>query len=111
MITIIQTAFIFFASVMIYFALLHYKKRELTNIDMFVWFIIWILAILLVIFPDIIRKFSQTFLYTRLFDLAVVAGLAFIMVLVSKAYLRTRQLEKKLEQIIRKDALKNGRKK
>jgi|GEM_PF-2098627 len=105
MIIIIQLLFIFFAIAMIYIALIHFKKRELTNTDMFVWFLVWIFAILLVVFPDFLRSFSQTFMFARLFDLVVVFGFVFVVVIVSKAYLRTRQLERKLEKIIRNDAL------
>ncbi len=98
------TGFIF-SLLMIYFAMVHYKKGSLNGMEMAVWFTIWILVILAVIFPEILRTYSETFAVSRLFDLLVVGGFIVVIFLVSSSYIRTKNTEKKIEEIIRKDAL------
>jgi hypothetical protein len=90
---------------MIYFAVIHYKKGTLNGGEIFLWVLIWLFAIFAVIFPDILRIFSRTILFTRLFDLMVFGGFFMVIVLAAKSYITTKKLEKKLEEIIRKDAL------
>jgi hypothetical protein len=39
----------------------------------------------------------------------VIGGFVFVISLVSSAYLRTKKMEKKLEELIRRDALKKAK--
>ncbi len=111
MIVVLQFLGVAFALAMIYFALLNYRRGELNTTEIFLWFVIWVAAIIVVVFPDFLRVFSQTFLFARLFDLLVVGALLVVVVMVSKAYLATRRMEKKLEKYVRKEALKNVKEK
>lgn len=105
MIAILQFLAVIFSLVMIYFALLNYRRRELSGSEMLIWFAIWVAAILVVVFPDLLRVFAKTFLFARLFDLLVVGALTVIVVMVSRAYMTTKRMEKKLEKYVRKEAL------
>ena len=110
MIVVLQFVAIIFALSMIYFALLHYRRGELVGFEIFIWLLIWIAAIIVVAFPDILRTFARTFLFARLFDLIVIGALLFVVVLASRAYIATKRMEKKLEDYVRKEALKNVKK-
>lgn len=107
----IQIIAILFAFTMIYFAVLSFKKKDLNRSEFFSWIVLWIIAIVVVIFPELLRKFSMTFLVTRVFDLLTIGGFILVITMVSATYLRARKNEKRLEEIVRRDALKNAKKK
>lgn len=110
----LQLAAIVFALIMIYFAYLHYSRGELNGMEILSWLIIWVITIGIVVFPELLKTFAQTFAISRVFDLMVVGGFIVVISLVYMAYVRTKKLEKKLEDYVRKEALfgieKNKRK-
>lgn len=105
----LQIIALFFAFSMIYFAILGYKRKDLGRSEIISWATLWGVAIVVVIFPELLRKFSMTFLVTRVFDLMVMGGFVLVISMVGSTYLRTRRNERKLEDLVRKDALKNAK--
>jgi len=103
----LQITAIIFSLVMIYFAVIHYKKGQLNGVEVLSWIIIWVTAIFIVAFPEILRTYAKTFFVTRVFDLMVLGGFILVISLVSAAYLKSKRNEKKLEELIRKIALKD----
>jgi hypothetical protein len=96
---------------MVYVAALHFKRKEISKIEFTSWMVMWAAAIVVIIFPEILRRFASTFLVTRVFDLMVIGGFVLVISLVSSAYLRTKKMEKKLEDMVRSDAIKQSKKK
>lgn len=107
----LQIIALLFAFAMIYFALLHRRRGELDRSEIFSWVVIWLGVILVIVFPEILRKFAQTFFITRLFDLMVVGGFVLVITMVARTYVSTKRMEKKLEDYVRREALKNVKKK
>ncbi len=107
----LQIIAILFALVMIYFALLHYRRGELDRTEIISWVVVWMATIVIVVFPELLRRFAQAFFITRLFDLMVVGGFVLVIAMVARTYVGTRKMEKKLEDYIRRKALKNVKKK
>jgi hypothetical protein len=107
----LQIIGLLFAFCMIYFAILSYKRGELNGMEIASWLTMWALAIVIVVFPELLRPYAMTFLVTRVFDLMVLGGFIVVISIVSGAYIRTKKNEKKLEDLVRKVALKNDRKK
>jgi hypothetical protein len=105
MIFLFQITAVVFALIMIYFALLNYRRRELSNLEFYFWVIIWTAAIFIVMFPDLVKGFAKTFLFTRVFDMMVVAGFILVITMVSISYVRTKRMKKKLDEYVRKEAL------
>lgn len=95
-----------FSLIMIYFAYVNFRKKEINRVEFLTWFIAWALAMVIVIFPDTLRKVAQTFLISRLLDLLIAGGFLLVIVMVSIAYLRTKKNEKMIEDLIRREALK-----
>jgi hypothetical protein len=106
----LQIIALLFAFSMVYFAVLHYKRREISKTEITSWLIMWIVAIIVIIFPELLRSFASTFLVTRVFDLMVIGGFILVISIVSVAYIRTKKLEKKLEELVRKEALDKKKK-
>ncbi len=107
----LQIIAIIFAFLMIYFAILHRRRGELDRIEIISWVTIWMVTIFIVIFPEILRTFAKTFFITRLFDLMIVGGFVLVIVMVTRAYVSTKRTEKKLEEYVRDEALRDVKKK
>ncbi len=107
----LQIIAILFAFAMIYFAVLHRRRGELDRMEILLWIIIWIATIVIVVFPELLRKLAQTFFITRLFDFMVVGGFVLVIAMVARTYVGTKRMEKKLEDYVRREALKNVKKK
>ena len=99
---------IVFSFSMIYFAVLHFKKGEISIIEILIWIFAWIFAIVATIFPDILKIFARTFLFARLFDMMVVGSILLVIAMTARTYLTTRKLENKIEKIVRDDAIRNA---
>ena len=102
----LQITAILYALTMIYFATLNFKRKEIEATELVSWVLIWIVTIFGVIFPNILRNFAQKFSVTRLFDLMVVGGFILVISMASFVYIKIKRLEKKLEEMVRKDAIK-----
>lgn len=102
----LQIIALVFALIMIYFAYLHYRKGDINRGEMLFWSISWIGAIFIITFPSIFGAFAQTIAISRAFDLAVVGGFILVIPLVYSAYVRTKRLERKFEELIRKESLR-----
>ena len=107
----LQFIAIAFSLIMIYFAYVNYRKNEINRVEFTVSLVAWTLAIVIVIFPDTLRKVAQTFSISRLLDLLIAGGFLLVIIMVSIAYIRTKRIEKKIEDLVRKEALKDIKKK
>ncbi len=107
----LQIIAIIFAFLMIYLAILHRRRGEIDRTEIISWVTIWIVTIFIVIFPEILRTFAKTIFITRLFDLMVVGGFVLVIAMVTRTYVSTKRMEKKLEDYVRQEALKNVKKK
>lgn len=103
----LQIIGLIFAFSMIYFAVLHYKRKEIGKYEIISWIVVWTGVAVVVIFPELLRRFATTFFVSRVFDLMVVGGFVLVISMTTSAYLRTKKLEKKLEEIVRREAIKN----
>lgn len=106
----LQIIGILFSLIMVYFALLHYKKGHLNGMEISSWIIIWVLVIFVVIFPEVVRIYANSFAVSRVLDLLIAGAFVVVFVMVSSAYIRVSQLEKRIEELVRKLALKEKKK-
>ena len=102
----LQVIALLFAFSMIYIAVLHYKRGEINGLEISSWLIMWTVAIVVIIFPELLKTFASTFLVTRVFDLMVIGGFILVISMVSSAYVKTKRNEKRLEELVRKLSLK-----
>ena len=103
----LQIIALLFSFSMVYFAVLHFKRGEIGKVEFASWLIMWTVAIIVIVFPELLRSFAKTFLVTRVFDLMVIGGFIVVISMVATAYVRTKQMEKKLEDLVRREALKS----
>ncbi len=102
----LQIIALLFGLIMIYFAYLHYRRGEINILEISFWVLGWIGAIFIAMFPEIFRTFSATIAISRAFDLAMIGGFILITPLVYMSYVRTKKIERKLEELVREEAKK-----
>jgi hypothetical protein len=103
----LQFIAVLFALIMVYLAYVNFKRREISRAEVAIWVLAWAVAVSMVLFPNTLRGIAQTFFISRLLDLMILGGFVLVIIMVAMAYVRTRRIEKKLEDLIRKEALKN----
>jgi hypothetical protein len=74
--------------------------------EVIVMFAAWLGAILIILMPNLFDFFSRKIAVSRSFDLAVIGGFVFVIPLVYLSYIRTRRIEKKIEDFVRKEVLR-----
>lgn len=102
----LQVIAIIFSLIMIYFAYLHYSRGELNGLEVLAWLVIWIVTIGIIIFPEVLQTFARSIAIARVFDLMVIGGFIFVIPIIYLSYIRTKRIEKKIEDLVRKEALK-----
>lgn len=106
MIIALQITGFIFSLIMIYIALIHYKKGNLSGMEIAIWMTVWSVVIVSVAFPDILRTYTMAFAVTRLFDALVMGGFILVITMAVVSYIKVKNLEKKVEELVRKQALK-----
>ena len=107
----LQILAVVFALVMVYFAYVNFKRKEINKVEIIIWSFAWASASFMVLFPDIVRGYVRTFFISRLLDVLIMGGFALVISMVAIAYVRTKRIEKKLERFIRQESLKKFNKK
>jgi len=107
----IQIAGLLFALFMIYYSFLHYKREEFTVKEFGFWILVWIIFIIITLFPFILNPIRTTFGFFRTLDLLVISGFLFLIVITYHTYIITRKNQKRIEIIVREIAIKRNKEK
>jgi hypothetical protein len=105
--SIFQLGAMLFAIFMLYVVYLHHKRGALSFLEASFWYSLWALFILLSMFPDLLLGIAGALRFSRVFDLLVVVGMMVISVVVFLTYFSQKASMKKIEEFIRKLAIKN----
>lgn len=102
---------IIFLLVMIYLTYVEYKKSRLTQSTFAVWLFFWLLAILLVIFQPYVNSIISDINIVRVLDLYMILGFMFLFAVIFYLFVIVKNAEKRVEEVVRKVALMNIKKK
>lgn len=105
----IQIIAILFALFMLYITFLHNKKGEIKNSTFLLWFVLWILFIILTLFSQILRPLVKPLQVFRLLDLLMIGAFIIITFISFENQVKNRRIEKKIEDLVRKETLKSIR--
>ena len=100
--SIFQILAALFALFMLYWVRSNHKRKNLSTVEGFFWYSVWLTFIALSIFPNLLIGIVQTLHFARVFDLLVVIAFMILTVLGFYVYLKNKNLEKKLEILARK---------
>ena len=103
----IQILGILFGLFMIYITFISGKRREFTTKEGGFWIIVWVLFILVSLFPRGLDFLIKGVLkLQRPLDFFIIAGFMFMIGFIFYSYTLIRKSQKKLEEIVRKMAMK-----
>lgn len=101
----LQIASVIFSISMIYFSYFCFRKKYFSTASFLIWSIVFIALIVTTLYPALFVPFKTIFQVTRLFDLFVVIGLFFIIVLTFINFIHLQRLKKNLGSYVQNDAI------
>lgn len=107
----IQIIGILFGFFMMYYTFLNYKRKEFKIAEYIFWLVLWVLFVIVTIFPNILDPIVEVFSFARTLDLFIIIGFLFLTGIAFYMYAITRKNQNKIEQIIRNAAFKEAKKK
>ena len=102
----IQIAGLLFGLFMIYYSYINYNRKEFTIKEFSFWLVLWIIFIVISLFPYILDPIAVSLHFARTFDLLVIGGFIYMILSIFYVYTITRKNQKQLEKIVREMAMK-----
>jgi hypothetical protein len=96
----VQLLGFFFGALMLYMTFVKTKRREFTTNESIFWTLLWIVFIILVLFPRIVEPITTTLNFARKFDLYVIIGIIFVVFATYYTYMIARSTQKKVDELI-----------
>lgn len=93
------------ALISIYMTYLYYRRNEFNKKEFVVWFILWAGFMLISITPSSFQFVLETFAIYRMMDLIMIVAFIVIYIIGFNNYIAVRRMQKKLEILVREDAL------
>lgn len=106
----VQLIAILFSLFLFYVTFIHFKKGQLSTLEALFFSTIWLGSIFVTLFPKSLNFVLNTFNILRLLDLATIAGFMLLIGIAFRNYIRIRDLERRIEKIVRNEALGNAKK-
>jgi hypothetical protein len=107
----IQIFGVLFGLLMLYLTFIHYKRKEFTIKEYIFWFLLWIIFVIIALFPSILDPIVIELKFARTLDLLIITGFLFLIGSIFYTYTIVRANQKKLEEIVRKIAIEKVEKK
>ena len=93
------------AIVGIYMSYLHLKKNDFSKFEFFTWLTIRSGFLIVTVSPSSFNFVMDAFSFDSMLDVVIVTSIIVIYILCFRNYVVGRRIEKKLEQLVRSDAL------
>ena len=105
----IQVAGFLFGMFMSYYSCVNYKRKECTSKEFGFWLLLWIVFIVITLFPFVLDPIVKTFGFFRTLDLLIISGFLFLIVSIFYTYTLVRKNQRKLEVVVRQMAMKKNK--
>ena len=106
---VFQIIAVLFAFLMIYIVNIHRRKHSLSTNEVWFWYFIWISFIIVSFFPQTLVGIAESLHFARTFDLLVVIAMMILTTIVVIGYFAQKDAAKKLEEYVRKEAIKKAK--
>lgn len=103
--SIFQIISTLFALFMLYVVTIHGRRAMLSAVEFTMWYSLWILFILLALFPNLLQGITGALNFARVFDLLIVGAFMILAVVVFLSYFTQKKNTRKLEEFIRSQAI------
>lgn len=101
----IQIIGVLFGLFMLYYTYLHHKRKEFTIKEFCLWVLLWVMFIIISLVPWILDPIVKSLKIARVMDLLIIIGFMFLIGALLYTYVLVRNLQKNIEEIVRKIAL------
>ena len=102
----IQIAGFLFGLFMIYYSFLNYKRKQFTVKEFSFWILVWILFIIVALFPSVLDPIVKFGGFFRVLDVLIVSGFLFLITAVFYTYTVVRRTQKQIEKVVREIAVR-----
>ena len=102
---IINILSILLSVALIYSTFLSFKRNDLNLFEAFCWLSVWLGIIYLSIRPDAVDNYLQDFLKISFKDSILTLSLLILFILNFRIYLKIKSNEKKIDKIVRSEAI------
>jgi hypothetical protein len=103
---LIQIILVIIIAVIILRLVVKYRAKEMPGKQFAGWLILWLLAAVAVIWPQLTVDIANQVGVGRGSDLVVYLALIFLFYIISRLFLRIEKMEKNLTKVVRAEALK-----
>ena len=103
----IQIISIIFALVFLFFTYSNFRRKDFGVAELIAWSFVWFSFIFVALFPQFFSPYVQYFGFARLMDFVIVIGFFVIFSVLLHNYIVVRRLKRRLETLIRTQALKS----
>ncbi|MDP3888615.1 MAG: DUF2304 domain-containing protein [bacterium] len=101
----VQILALLFAVFMVYVAFLHWKRKDINSLEVIFWSLLWLVFIVVTLFPKILQSATQLLFIARVMDLVMLTAFMILAFLGFQNHVANRKMEKRIEEFIRKEAL------
>ena len=101
----IQILGVLFGFFMMYYTFLHWKRKEITFKEYTAWQVLWILFLIVAVFPQILDPIVKSLSLARTMDFFIILGFMFLIGALFYTYTIVRKNQNKVEEIVRKIAI------
>jgi len=107
----IQVVGIVVGLIFVYLTHLYYKRKEFSVTDLGIWLIIWVSILFGAVFPNLVNRLVDRIGFLRALDLFTIFGFLIIIPILFHLYFIVKRNNKKIEDLVRKEALEKIEKK
>jgi hypothetical protein len=97
-----------FALWMIYSLSIHSRRKLFSTSEFSMWVSVWVLFIVIAIFPDLLLGISHRLNFSRVFDLLIVAAFIILTTMVFMSYFSQQELKKRMNDLVSELATRDG---
>ena len=102
---LIQIILLIIIALIIFRLIAKLRSKDLSGKQFFGWLVIWLLAAIVVIWPDLTVRLANYVGIGRGSDLVVYSALIFLFYFIFRLLLRIEKMEKNLTKVVREEAL------
>ncbi len=103
----VQIIGVLFAVFMAYFTFIYFKRSEFSLPVLIFWELLWIALVFVTVLPTSTNFFLEKLGFTRAMDFLTVLGFMFVLGLSFYNYVVLARMRRKMDQLVRKDALRD----
>ncbi len=105
--SLIQIVGLIFCIFMLINSIVKTKRREISIFEGFIWSLVWIIALILISYPNYMSDLAEYFGVGRGIDVVIYLSIIILFYLVYKLYAKIDKLEREITLLVREIAIRD----